>query len=222
MTTKSLSIAGVTITTSIHEDPDSEDPRTWESLGLMSIFEDKKPFWDKANSVFGSRAEEMVPQLADGDVCWDSKGRPTLGIERYRHGGDVLAISKTGSFPDRRWDVSPIVGFWTINESDNDLLSEARKLHASGDDTGVKRVLIERASSDLEVLNQWMSGDVWGYSVEVKNSSGEVLGEDSCYGIYGREYAETEAAEAKTRLIGEHQIPEPELKKSSDSRKRRP
>jgi hypothetical protein len=55
----------------------------------------------------------------------------------------------------------------------------------------------ELVESIVEVWNQYLSGDIWGYCI--KDSSGEVL--DSCFGFYGFDYCKSEAIEAAKGLI---------------------
>lgn len=46
-----------------------------------------------------------------------------------------------------------------------------------------------QAKGCIDEWNMYFSGDVWGYLIE--DDAGEVL--ESCFGIYGRDYAEEEA-----------------------------
>jgi hypothetical protein len=87
-------------------------------------------------------------------------------LEAYIHSGVRLALSHEGSFPDRQWDVSQL-GFVFVSKKEWRLSKKARAA----------------ALALIAEWNQYLSGDVWGY----------VVGDDSCWGFYGREYCEQEA-----------------------------
>lgn len=92
-------------------------------------------------------------------------------LEAYIHSGVVLALAGEGNFPDRQWDVS-LLGAVFVPKSDWRLRASARKI----------------ALGKVAEWNQYLSGDVWGCIVE--DDEGNHL--DSCWGFYGREYAEQE------------------------------
>jgi len=53
--------------------------------------------------------------------------------------------------------------------------------------TSKRRDQVEQLlSAEVEEFSQYLSGDVWGY--EILDASGDV--DDSCWGFFGREYAE--------------------------------
>lgn len=96
-------------------------------------------------------------------------------IEAYIHSGVVLAFSKCGNFPDLQWDVS-LVGA---------ILADKKEFR--------NRKTAERAAiSLLDMWNQYLSGDVYGYVV--KDPNGKEV--DSCCGFYGLDYAREEGMKA--------------------------
>ena len=108
-----------------------------------------------------------------------------------------LSFGREGNYPDRRWDVSQ-VGFVFVAKKEWRLSKKAK----------------QGAKSKIDEWNQYLSGDVWGYVVElpaaidVVTYSGGPDGphkhvhrtsEESCWGFYGLEYCKEEA-----RGIAEH------------------
>lgn len=92
-------------------------------------------------------------------------------IEAYIHSGVRLAMSHTGNFPDRQWDVSQVGAIFAA-KSEWRLSKSARKA----------------AEGYMEAWNQYLSGDVWGYII-----GEETPFEESCWGFYGLDYCEQEA-----------------------------
>lgn len=90
-------------------------------------------------------------------------------LEAYIHSGVVLALAGEGNFPDRHWDVS-LLGAVFCSKKEWQLRKSARKA----------------AEALVSTWNQYLSGDVWGCIVE--DDDGHHI--DSCWGFYGREYAE--------------------------------
>ncbi len=123
--------------------------------------------------------EKTIPEQAKELVDRYAKTHWIMPIEAYIHSGVRLAFSQEGQFPDRRWDVSQ-VGFVFAAKSQWRLSKSARKA----------------AASLLENWNQYLSGDVWGYVIEDDN--GKHL--NSCWGLYGKDYAEDQAKEAMASL----------------------
>lgn len=93
----------------------------------------------------------------------------------YIHGGIVLSVE---GFSDP-WD-SGQIGYVMVKKN-----------------AGFRNIK-KAAQSLVTEWNQYLSGDVWGYVIEREDES-EV---DSCWGFYGREYAEHEALEQLKFLEG--------------------
>lgn len=146
------------ITVEIYPDLHPDDPNDWDSTGTFHVFETAQEFWRAAEDTFGRRAQAIIDRLVAGEAVRVLK-TTYIGLERYRHSGDVYARCKQGCFPDRQWDVSPIVGWWESN---------------GGADP-------ERFDSCLETWNQYVGGDVYG--VVLKDEEGEIL--ESLWGVYG-------------------------------------
>ena len=55
--------------------------------------------------------------------------------------------------------------------------------------------------SEIEVLDQWLLGDVWGYTIT--DDQGTTL--DSCWSMYGRDYCQAEANAAAENIRQERE-----------------
>ena len=158
------------------QDETAESPREWDNLSQMIFFRGKKGLGDnhrvELNVEFSSRQDfmdrgaEIVAKQLNAAIC-----KP---VHWYSHSGE--GISTSYSYPyDCPWD-SGTIGFAVVTK-------EAIRKEYS-----VKRItkaLIDKADkileSEVETLNQYISGDIWGF--EITDAEGNHV--DSCWGIYG-------------------------------------
>lgn len=155
---------GREVTVCIYPDDAFDNPNYWGTIGKFHVFETASHFWKAAEETFGERkARRVIDDLVQGvDVKHD--GKVYVGLERYRHSGDVYARCGQGNFPDRQWDVSSIVGWW-----------ESSPVYP-----------VKHFDGCLKTWNQYVGGDI--YRIEISDADGEYL--DSLGGIYG--YAEAD------------------------------
>ena len=142
------------LTKEIDEDSTAyDDLISDENAVYVRTYESQWDFQHAAEELFGSSlAPKRVNELVSGGLVKLARPvRYVLGIERYRHGGDRLALCQEGNFFDRQWDVSPIVG-WVIVKG-KDL--------ARGTDPR------DAARGILDVANDVLAGNVWAYHAEV-------------------------------------------------------
>ncbi len=151
----------------IKQDMDAQNPQDDGDTGLFLVA-NHRDFYVR------EPGEKAIPRDAFELIKKYRKSHWIFTIEAYIHSGVVLAFSSQGNFPDRRWDVSQ-VGFIFAAKNEWRLSKSAKKV----------------AAGYLETWNQYLSGDVWGYVIE--DDEGNAL--ESCWGFYGREYAEEQAKE---------------------------
>ena len=165
---------GAIVTVELSYDEDAQDylvRELPESQGIY-VFDDGNSFWNGARKIFGDNVQTTtLDRLIRGEVLEVKKRRKVLhyvvGIERYRHSGDVLAVCGMGSFPDRQWDVSPLVGFVVLDAEDG----------------ATKENALERAEAGLEHTNLLLRGEVWFADIAV-TKNGETK-EEALGGIAG-------------------------------------
>jgi hypothetical protein len=166
--------------------------------------------------------DEWVEYLDNLDE-WESYDRDdweVFLIEAYVHGGVVLALAYEGRFPDRGWDVSQVGavfirkdGYWrggweagmecphcqagTVEVVDDEVRCRGECGSTWPQEVDFRSI----AKAYLDTWNQYLSGDVWVYTVErvitcdhCGAASVDLL--DSCIGIYGQEWAVQEAKQA--------------------------
>jgi hypothetical protein len=148
----------------IEQDTDATSPSDWEHKSLFIVANHRDCYIPEP----GQKRIPSDPAEVVGN--W-KRTHWVFGLEAYIHSGVVLALSGEGNFPDRQWDVSQL-GFVFVAKKEWRLRKSARKA----------------ALSKVAEWNQYLSGDVWGCIVE-DDDGNEV---DSCWGFYGREYAESE------------------------------
>jgi len=113
--------------------------------------------------------------IEDKDLC---KRYWIFPLNAYIHSGVALSLSRSGQFSDP-WD-SAQIGFVFVAKNEWRYRTRETKRCVSA---------IKAASSYVETWNQYLSGDVWGYSID--DADGNHV--DSCWGFYGLEYAKSEA-----------------------------
>ena len=158
------------------------DSRNWDNISRMIFFGNYQHIGDKHDVVlrgefdsrqdFIERGEQMVrKQLKDVVIC--------KAVHLYNHSG--ISISTSYSYPyNCSWD-SGTIGFLVVTKED------IRK------NWNIKRVTQdyidwaeELAESELNTLNQEITGEVYGFVLY--DEDGEV--EDSCGGFYGSDLNE--------------------------------
>lgn len=136
--------------------------------------------WDDAVWLIAGHRDFFVPPeknrrhfSVQDEIDSHKKTHHVFLLEAYIHSGVVLALAGEGNFPDRMWDVS-LLGAVFVDKKETRFHKKAR----------------EMAQGKIDEWNQYLSGDVWG--VVIEDDNGNHL--DSCWGFYGRKYAEEEAA----------------------------
>jgi hypothetical protein len=181
----------------IHVDEDPESPRDWDNLGTMvcwhrrynlgdTSFDD----WDIApHAIDDPNVALRYLRLMHGALVVPLGLIDHSGISMYV-GGGAHAHDPGG------WD-SGTVGFIYV--------TRAQIVAEYGDDSPESREQARAClASEVETYDQFLTGDVYGYTVE--DDAGNVL--DSCWGFYGMEYAIGEARDAAThyRAPGPHEL----------------
>lgn len=142
------------------QDTDPESPREGDNVGTVAIL-------DRCRHHFGDKhlSHKELDRIAK------DKSNIVLPVYIYDHSG--ITISTTGfSCP---WD-SGQVGIIYISRKD--AIKEWGKTICTA---SVVRKARERLALEIETLDQYITGDVYGYVVE--DPQGEET--DSCWGFYG-------------------------------------
>ena len=153
----------------IEQDTDADSPSSWGDNGDCFIVAKHNLFY------IPESGQKTIPYSANELVNKYKATHWIFPLEAYIHSGVILALSGEGNFPDRQWDVSQL-GFVFVSKKNWRLNKSARKA----------------ALGLIASWNQYLSGDVWGYIIE--DESGNEI--DSLWGMYGREWCETEAKHA--------------------------
>ena len=161
----------------IVQDGNVETPREWCNLSKMIFAGGQKHLGDKhevdfdysfdSRQEFIERGEEIVRKhFKDVAVCY--------AVHMYKHSGESISIDYGGQYACR-WD-SGTIGFAIVTKED------IRKEY------NIKRVTqkyIDKCENivrgEIETLNQYISGEVYGYVVEDEDEN--II--DSCYGFFG-------------------------------------
>lgn len=157
-------------TVKLYQDYDFETPEQDSGLFIVTI----------RNCYFQLEHNDLDANgyTADKELCsryW------VFPLYAYVHSGVALSMVRRGQFSDP-WD-SGQIGFVFVAKSEWRLETQ---------DT--KRCVSARTAAThyVEYWNQYLSGDVWGY--QITDSDGAEI--DSCWGLFGLDYARKEATDA--------------------------
>jgi len=138
----------------------NESPREWDNLGTFAMAHGRYNIGD-TNFHSTSDLEDHIP-----------KNAIRLDVFMYDHSGISLSTTPFAC----RWD-SGQVGVIFVDRD------KVRKEYNWTKITKARKEKIEQyLKNEIETLNQFVSGEVYGFDVEVDGVS-----EDSCGGFYGRD-----------------------------------
>ena len=161
----------------IHHHFNPENPRNWDNLTKMIFFGKRKHLGDSHDYDLGGfndrddfieRGAEKLSKLMDAAII-----KP---VHLYSHSGECISTSFEYPFNDR-WD-SDTIGFAVITKKDLRENYNVKKLSKQVIEKGEKNL-----EGEVETLNQWISGDVYGF--KLFKGDEEI---DSCWGFYGDDY----------------------------------
>ena len=177
MSTTSMATKDIGFSVQIVQDMDAESPREWDNLGEMICFHRRYELGDKHSY---PSMEDVQESIVKGDIV--------LPLYLYDHSG-ITMRTDTAMFramDSQSWD-------WGCTGV---IVARAEKIRS---EWGVKRIspkirqrVIDNLEAEVDTYDKFLTGDTWGYTIE--SEDGTVL--DSCFGFYGHEDAEQEAARA--------------------------
>jgi hypothetical protein len=175
----------------IEQDDSPQSPREMDPLGMMLCFHKRYTLGDKHSL----HAEDFPLGWSDieSHLTVVNQVEHVLRLYLYDHSGLTMSTTPFGD----RWD-SGQIGFIYCTQKSADKWNGGP----------MTKERIEAAlRTEVEVYNQYLQGDVWGYIVEeVKTcptcSHVEYDHVDSCWGIYGEETAREDGQAALAALEG--------------------
>lgn len=144
----------------VHQDELAEGPNQWGDTNIFLVANHRDFYVPEPG-------EKRAPNDPEELIERYKKTHWIFPLEAYIHGGVHLSFGSEGNYPDRRWDVSQL-GFIFASKKEWRLSKSARKA----------------AASLIETWNQYLGGEVYGYTVEDEETGEEG---DSCWGYYGYE-----------------------------------
>jgi hypothetical protein len=132
---------------------------------------------------------EVMRAVKNGEVAFASL------LFAYIHSGITIHMEEMKEiWPDKQWDCG-LAGCVYIR------MEKAKKEWPKLSRRALNRACRKRAMQDVEVLDQWLRGDVWVY--DVIDPNGELV--DSCGWIYGYDDACNMAMEALEKVREERE-----------------
>ena len=167
----------------VDADDSPESPRAWDNLGTLSIASNSFHLFEGDLGKFGDflshykvkqSGTDKEAMLRDIDSIVESakkRGDVCLPVSVYDHSGISFYIGK----PEAQWD-NYLVGFIYVTAE------RIREEYGGKKITKAVRDKVERVlSGEIDDLNDWENGNVWGYTLYDKEA--DMI--DSCWGFYG-------------------------------------
>jgi len=159
----------------IHQDECGGSPREWDNICIIHTGHKRYSIGDKNYNDRESIDEAFHEAKENGDIV--------LPLYLYDHSGITISLSPF-SCP---WD-SGQVGFVVVPRLK--MIEEFGKKNFT---LKLKARALEIAESEVNTLDQFIRGEVYGYKVFGEGDDGDREELDSCWGYYGEEDAITEA-----------------------------
>lgn len=159
---------GYSISVMFDENPES--PREWENIGIIHCAHRRYSLGDVQHNTLEAINAAENKCLKNGDIV--------LPLYLYDHSGITISLSPF-SCP---WD-SGRVGFIAIPRK-----KMLKEFSAKIFSKKLKEKALEIAKEEIEVYDQFLRGEVYGYVV--RKDSEEL---ESCWGHYGLDYCKEEA-----------------------------
>ena len=159
-------------TLKIHYDQDPESPREWSNLSIIACYHPRYHLGD-----YNRKGKPQFPSKNEVEEIIGNKSTVWLPLYLYDHSG--ITMNTTGfSCP---WDSGQVGWIYATKEV-------LDKEYGKGK---WKREEVERVlKGEVEVYDQFLTGQVYGYTIE--DEEGDEI-DDSCWGLYGEDYAISEA-----------------------------
>ena len=178
----------------IYYDNDAESPRSWDNLG--TIYSNHRDYNPDDHSI-----EELLND--DGRLDEDELSKYFIWLPVYAYIHSGITVSTGHGYPyNDRWD-SGLFGIIAVSKE------RVKKEYGWKIITQKRREQIEKyLDGEIEILDQWYTGDVYGYVIEIgEDSEDEVelpeIKFDSCWGFFGEEGVDEMVIEAKANIDAE-------------------
>jgi hypothetical protein len=178
---------GLTIKLYLDEDPES--PREWDNLGTMAAwYQDYDDLGDTNHGGWDNDKQGFIDHI-NGPECLVK-----LPLYLLDHRGLWI---RTGRFVEdsQGWDTSH-VGFIYVDKATVRKKYSCKRITAE-----IKEQVAKILEQEVATYNQFLTWDIYGYVVE--DEDGRHL--DSCWGLYGYDYAIEQAKEAADYKVEEIQ-----------------
>lgn len=154
------------------QDPDASSPREFDNLGVMAC-------WHRRYNLGDVQPKEDPEEWLKANA---PKGSIVLPLYLYDHSGISMSVGSFGC----PWD-SGQVGYIVATPE------AIRKNFMKKRITAKMRAMVEEIlKSEVKVYDDYLTGNVWGYTIEKTHPCGECGSkvheedeEDSCWGFYG-------------------------------------
>jgi hypothetical protein len=179
-----------TIRARIEHDTDVQAP-DWETLGSIAY---NSRYTLGTEGVSQDRLDSIALGIKNGSLVG-------LPVYAYVHSGSMISCGtplKNGTIVFG----NPFHCPWDSGQSGFVYASKERVVKEYGKKiltAGIKQKALQVLAKEVECFSQYLEGDVYGVIVE-RLTDGEWVEEESCWGLYGLDYAREEA-----NRMGEHE-----------------
>lgn len=192
-------------------DPDAENPRSWDEPASVMVCDHRR--YTLGDESAHALAAEDIRASRDYRARWDEELDFGFGPDLYRA---IQRCSDIVSLPLYLYDHSgitmstaPFSCPWDSGQVGFIYMTKATALHQFMGGRRLTAQLRERVlgylRTDVEVYDQYLTGDVWGYVIE--DDDGEQVEDGALWSLFGLDYAIGEGRAAATRLTEAGPVP---------------
>ena len=175
------------LTLKLYQDEDAQSPRENDNLGTIV-------YWHRRYTLGEEDGQKVYGSPNDFLKHGKEHGLIMLPVALLDHSGLRMWIGSKASVCDPGgWDSGQVGWIYVTPEKVREEYSCKRITK------GVRETVLKNLQYEIEAMDQFLSGDVYGFVIEDKQ--GEHV--DSCWGFFGLDYAISEAKDALNACAAE-------------------
>lgn len=170
----------------VHDNDGASNPRDWDNLGTMLYAHGRYTLGDKTfnSSDYSSWKEALRGEGGkESDIVF-------LPLYLYDHSGITISTeSFVGRAQHAEWDSGQVGWIYATKETIR------KELGVNNVTKLVREKVLERLKGEVEVFDQYLTGDVYGVKVIELDEDGNEGEDEACWGFFGSDVEESGMAD---------------------------
>lgn len=168
------------MTIKVYADTNPECPRDWDNLG--TIYSNHRNYDFDGHSI-----DKLLDEYGRFDAKYINENYIWLQVSAYEHSGITIWVGDYHNHFDAQWDCGTF-GIIAVSKA------KVRKEFGWKLITKERRAkIVEYLTNEVKTLDQYLTGEVYGFVTVETDEDGDELEVDSCWGYYDLEHLYEEA-----------------------------